>query len=244
MTVLITGAGKGLGRALAVEFSKKGHDLVLVSRNKRDLEETRSLCSTKTEIFNYDISKPENASRLFKSLQKKDIKIDILVNNAGIGYVGLITETSIIQIKELIDTNYMGSVYTTKAFLDEIKSRSGSIIFINSIAGRILIPNFGAYCASKFALDAFAKSLSKEENINIVNVYPGPMNTNFYDNESFKILKKRYFFIDPEIAANKIITKVLKKKKNIVIPSYLRLLILANRIMPGFVRFLFNRFYE
>ena len=76
MTVLITGAGKGLGRALAVEFSKKGHDLVLVSRNKRDLEETRSLCSTKTEIFNYDISKPENASRLFKSLQKKDIKID------------------------------------------------------------------------------------------------------------------------------------------------------------------------
>lgn len=248
-TVLITGAGKGLGRALALEFAREGYRLVLVSRTLKDLKVTAAIArknGVRADYYPVDVTKLGEVERLKRTLSKKRLIIDILVNNAGIGFFGEIKDMGIGKMAAMMEVNYMGCVYFTKTFLDDLISRKGTLAFINTVAGKILVPKFGAYCPTKAALDFFGRALAKElkGKVKVVNVYPGPLKTGFWKDKSFNTLKRRFFFSEPAAVGEKVVKAIIKGKGTVVVPGWLNLLLLANKVSSDLVYWIFKKIYK
>lgn len=248
-TVLITGAGEGLGRELALEFAKQGYRLVLASKTPNNLKVTAALAKSRNAQVDYytvDVTKLGEVERLKRTLSKKKLIIDILVNNAGIGFFGEIKDVGIEKIAAMMEVNYMGSVYFTKTFLDDLISRKGTLAFINTVAGKIPVPKFGAYCPTKAALDFFGRALAKElkGKVKVVNVYPGPLKTGFWKDKSFNTLKRRFFFSEPAAVGKKVAKAIIKGKGTVVVPGWLNLLLLANKVSSDLVYWIFKKIYK
>ncbi|MBI2176234.1 SDR family NAD(P)-dependent oxidoreductase [Candidatus Woesearchaeota archaeon] len=248
-TVLITGAGKGLGRALALEFARKGYRLVLVSKTHADLKITAAIArksGAHADYYLVDVTKLDDVERLKRTLSKKKLVIDLLINNAGIGFFGEIKSTDISKISSMMSVNYLGGVYFTKVFLNDLISRKGTLAFINTVAGKILVPKFGAYCPSKAALDFFGRALAKElkGKVKVVNVYPGPLKTGFWKDKSFSQLRRKFFFNEPAAVAGRITESIIKGRGTVVVPGWLNLLLLANVASNDFVYWLFKKIYK
>ena len=184
MKALVTGASSGIGRDMARELSKKGYDLVLVSRDedklkklKEELEENK----TEVEVIAMDLSVEENC----KELHKKVDNIDILINNAGFGDCGNFTKTSLEKEISMIKTNVIAYHILTKLYLIDMKARnSGKILNVASIAGFMPGPLMSTYYATKGYVvrlsEGIREELKKEKsNVRISILCPGPVNTNF-----------------------------------------------------------------
>ncbi|MDE7308812.1 MAG: SDR family NAD(P)-dependent oxidoreductase [Lachnospiraceae bacterium] len=168
-TVIITGASKGIGRACAIEFAKKGYSLFLTSCNHSDmLEETASyarkyggtvITAPKVNIGNYQLCR----DKIWDKIQEMDLKIDILVNNAGISHIGLLQDMSYEEWKNLIDIN-LGSVFTMcrHAIPFMQKEGHGKIVNISSVWGNTGASCEVAYSASKGGINSFTRALAKE----------------------------------------------------------------------------------
>lgn len=184
MKALVTGASSGIGRDMARELSKKGYDLVLVSRDedklkklKEELEENK----TEVEVIAMDLSVEENC----KELHKKVDNIDILINNAGFGDCGNFTKISLEKEISMIKTNVIAYHILTKLYLIDMKARnSGKILNVASIAGFMPGPLMSTYYATKGYVvrlsEGIREELKKEKsNVRISILCPGPVNTNF-----------------------------------------------------------------
>ena len=161
---LITGASRGIGRAIAIEFARAGYDLTLCCiRNieslehlAKDLEDTYKM---KCEAFQADVSDPAAVRELFSKIDPPSV----LINNAGISYVGLITDMSDEDWAHTIDTNLSSVFYMCRAAIPHMLSEfSGKIINVSSVWGESGASMEVAYSASKGGLDAFTKALAKE----------------------------------------------------------------------------------
>ncbi|MGJ7911584.1 SDR family NAD(P)-dependent oxidoreductase [Neobacillus sp. LXY-1] len=186
-TILITGAGSGLGKELAFLFSKKGYHILLSGRSaekllsvKNEIEEAGG----KADTLPLDIRNPEEISKKIEEISK-NFQIYGLVNNAGVGHFGPFLETSVAQILEMCETNILGTLFITKAILPILQSNGeGQIMNIISTAGLRGKVNESVYAASKFAIRGFTESLQKElegSGIKINAVYMGGMNTPFWE---------------------------------------------------------------
>lgn len=182
--VWITGASSGIGKALAIELSKKNTKLILSSRNEAALNQVKKECENSSTIkilpldlenYNNMSSKVEEALLLFGS-------IDVLFNNGGISQRSLVKDTSIDVDKRIMDINYLGTVALTKALLSHfIKKNSGHFVVTTSIVGKIGTPLRSSYSASKHALHGFFDSLRAEtyqNNIKVTLACPGFVQTN------------------------------------------------------------------
>lgn len=163
---LITGAGKGIGKALAIAFAKEGIHVALVSRTNSDLEnvakEVRSY-GVEAIIAIADVSNLESVNKSADLVLKTFGNIDILINNAGIAKFGNFMDLDPASWKEIINVNLLGSYYVTRAFLPQmIENKMGDIINISSTAGLNGNPLTSAYSASKFGLNGMTDSLMKE----------------------------------------------------------------------------------
>lgn len=129
-------------------------------------------------VAELDITSDASVKALTEQIIKEEGSLDILVNNAGVMYVGITEAYSLEQVKEQFDTNFFGVVRTSKAFLPLLKnSDDGVIINISSLAGRLVFPYFGIYCASKFALEAYSEALKyelKPLGVDVSIIEPGP----------------------------------------------------------------------
>ncbi len=184
MTIIITGASKGLGLAIAEIFAADGkpHTFFLCARNKKNLEEAATHLQNqyqqiKLYTFTCDISVKEDVLAFATYILQQTNKIDILINNAGLFIPGRISEEADGALDAMMQTNLYSAYYLTKALLPAMKTeKKGHIFNICSIASLQALPDSFSYSISKVALMGFSKNLReelKQDNIKVTTVYPG-----------------------------------------------------------------------
>ncbi|QCE40695.1 3-ketoacyl-ACP reductase [Psychroserpens sp. NJDZ02] len=171
---IITGGGRGLGKATAIAFAKEGIDVAITGRNEAVLKATVA----ELRVFGvnaiysvFDVSNYEEVKRSIKTIVETLGTVDILVNNAGIAAFGTFNEMEVSQWSQIIQTNVMGMYYVTKEVLPHlINKNEGDIINVSSTAGLSGNASTSAYSASKFAVIGLSESLMKEVRKNNIRV--------------------------------------------------------------------------
>ena len=204
MNYLITGAGSGIGRAIAIELSKNGHTCFLLGRNESNLKETQTLLfNNNHQIFLADLTNETSIENLLKA--NLDLELDGIIANAGIGGENNFGKDD--RWKEIIDTNLTGTYLTVQYFLPALKRSENiykQIIITSSVLARLGVANYSAYCASKAGLLGLMRSWAVEyapENILVNAICPGWVNTDMAQNglqgiaDGIGITKNEFFDI-------------------------------------------------
>jgi len=190
--VLITGSSTGFGRLFTDTLARKGHTVFATmrdpaGRNAKNASEIRTLAqkdSLPIHVLELDVTDDASVARAVDAAVAKAGRIDVAINNAGYVLSGLSEAVTTEQAQRLMDTNFLGAVRVNRAVLPHMRrQRSGVLIHISSAAGRIIAPSMGFYCASKFALEAFAEAYSYElagQGIESVIVEPGQYETSIF----------------------------------------------------------------
>lgn len=192
-TVFITGGSRGLGLALAREFIRHGARVGICARDAVALERAQEeLTGRGGKIFAIpcDLSDRKEAEQAIYRTQQEFGEIDVLVNNAGVINVGPLEEMTIADFEEAMQTNYWAALYTTLAVLPQMRARkTGRIVNIASVGGKISAPHLLPYSASKFALVGLSMGLRTElakDGVTVTTVCPGLMRTGSPRNATFK----------------------------------------------------------
>ncbi|HEX8412228.1 MAG TPA: SDR family NAD(P)-dependent oxidoreductase [Thermoanaerobaculia bacterium] len=182
-TVVITGASSGIGRATALEMARRGANVVLAARRVERLEEVAAECralGVTALSVTTDVTKPEDCRRLIDAVGS----VDVLVNNAGFALFAAVAEANADGLREMMETNYFGTVHCTQAVLPQMLARrEGTIVNVASIAGLMGYARMGGYCATKFALVGFTEALRDEvigSGVKVALVCPGTTDTDFF----------------------------------------------------------------
>lgn len=183
-SILVTGSNKGIGLATALVLGRAGH---MVYATMRDLNRGAELKDAITkeelpiEIHAMDVDSDQSVASAISAIRSRAGFIEVLVNNAGIERRGSIEELSMEDFKAAMETNYFGALRCIRALLPEMrKRRTGCIVNVTSVAGRIAITPLAPYTASKFALEALSEVLAQEVkpfNIRVAIVEPGIIDT-------------------------------------------------------------------
>ena len=233
MKALVTGASSGIGENICYELSKRGYDIILVARGKKELERVAKKIKTNTQIINMDLSSEEDVKGLYKQVKKENI--DILVNNAGFGLFGLFHDTNLDRELEMIDVNVKAVHILTKLFIkDFVKRDSGYILNVASSAGFMAGPKLNTYYATKNYVVSLTEAIYEElrqekSNVHISALCPGPVNTNFNKVAGGSFTVKA---LTPEYVAKYAVNKMFKKKLIIIPKLSMKLGVYAARVMP------------
>ncbi len=214
--VIITGASKGYGFNISKKFLIKGANIVICSRNLKDIKTAYSKLvkikkkNQKILYFASDVSKITDVKNLISQTIKKFKKIDILINNAGIyGPKGKIEKINLDEFVKTININLLGSIYLCKEIIPHLKkNKQGKIIQLSGGGAASPLPFISAYAASKAAIVRFVENLSvelKSDKIDINAVAPGPLNTGMLD----EVIKS-----GPKVVGKSFYQKSLLQKKN------------------------------
>lgn len=252
-TVWITGASSGIGRALAIEFSKHGTRCILSARNVEALEETKRLCDNTDSHIVLPIDLTDQQKVEYASRQVQELGgIDILINNAGVSQRSKVEKTEMVVYRNLMEINYFAVVRLTKLVLPEmIKQGKGSIVTISSIAGKVGPPYRAGYAASKHALHGFFDSLRAEtshKGIHTLVVCPGYINTPIAHN-ALAGNGQKYNKRDAENAngleaddlANRILRAIEKKKTEVYFGKFEVNAVRLKRFLPGILTKMLNK---
>jgi short-subunit dehydrogenase len=187
--VIVTGASSGIGRAIALEFGRRGARAALASRNRQALEEVAALIKAaggSAVVIPTDATAEGAVKHMADEAIRELGGIDILVNNAGQGLSATIGDASSADVEALFALNVLAAAAAIRAVVPIMRAqRSGMIINISSMAGRVVVPRIGYYSASKFALTAIGDALRMEEShrgIKVMNVFPGTTRSSFGEN--------------------------------------------------------------
>ena len=179
-TMFITGASSGLGKATATLFADRGWNVIATMRQPES--ETDLTQRLNVHLLPLDVTNP---AQINATVQRAIAlhPIDVVVNNAGYGLIGALEAISDEQIMQLVNTNMLGVIRVTKAFLPHLREKkSGRIISITSMGGLIAFPLYSIYHATKWAIEGWSESMSFElarHNIGIKTVSPGAIATDF-----------------------------------------------------------------
>lgn len=185
---VVTGAGKGIGRASAYALAQEGAHVVITSRTEADLNALAARIaaldnSAQALAVAADASLEADVNRVAQTALERFGQVDILVNNVGVGKNGTIASLTTADYDWIMNTNMRSTWLFTKAFMPPmIERRSGNIIFVSSVAGINGLPNEPIYCATKFAQIGFAQSIDYEcypSNVKVSVIAPGGTNTDY-----------------------------------------------------------------
>jgi short-subunit dehydrogenase len=257
---LITGAGSGIGRSLALELATSGCSLALVDWNKDSLEETKQLVRKKNisvSTHPFDISDREKIAALPKEVLEFHKQIDIVINNAGVSVVGAVEEVDDNDWNWGLDILLNSVIHMTTAFLPHLKQRpEAAIVNVSSIFGLFSVPRQSIYNVGKFGVKAFTESLSLELKVSnspveAYCVFPGHIGTNIYNSSRFKSFEPETFFgkastkeeamiafkndapTSPEKAAKVILKNIRKKNNRILIGFDAHFYDITSRLFPN-----------
>lgn len=248
--VVITGAGSGIGRALALQFAGAGARLALSDVNQVGLDETLGLLPEGIEARGYSL---DVSSREAVFAHADDVKRDfgaahVLINNAGATIVGTIAHTSIEEFEWQLGINLWGVIYGTKAFLPiMLEQRDGCIVNISSVFGMIGFPLQGAYNISKFGVRGFTECLWTElegTGVQAVCVHPGGIKTNIEkagrrvkaaggEEEIFASAGEKMLTTPPEECATDILAGLRRGQRRILTGNKSSTIFWMSRLLPN-----------
>jgi len=252
--VVITGAGSGIGRALAKSICKEKTDIALIDVDTAGMEETKRQIDlagygNRVETYKLDISNREDVQNTSNEIFSSFQAVDILINNAGVASSGDILDLNFKTFDWTMNINLFGTIYMTNAFLPFLlKQEEASIVNVSSVYGLMGMPFHAAYCTSKFAVRGFSEVLRQElygSGVSVSIVFPGGIKTNIARNARSdinidqKLLEKgveveeKSFKTSPEVAAKKIITGIKKKTPRIYIGGDAVKVNMLTRFAPG-----------
>ncbi|MBI4418285.1 MAG: SDR family NAD(P)-dependent oxidoreductase, partial [Ignavibacteriales bacterium] len=186
MVALVTGSGKGIGRAVAERFAHAGASIALNARTRRDLETVQSEIIARggrAVIAQGDITNEESLGKVFEQVDREFGRLDILVNNAGIGRFAPVRDLRVDDFDAMWNLNIRALFQCTKLALERMERQaSGTIVNVSSLAGRNAFIGGAGYAATKWALIGFSRCLMlevREKNIRVIAVCPGSVDTTF-----------------------------------------------------------------
>jgi short-subunit dehydrogenase len=182
--IVITGAASGIGAELAKIFAANGGRIALLDFDLKSLDKfTTKMKNKYTRVFSHlcDVSSQDDCIKAIQAVILHWGRIDILINNAGITQRGSFLDTDISVFRKVMEVNFFGSLYCTKAALPQIIDNKGAIVVMESVAGVTPLPGRTGYCASKHALHGLFSTLRTElrnTGVHVMNVCPGFIKTN------------------------------------------------------------------
>lgn len=250
-TVVITGGSRGLGLALARTFLKRGTRVALLARDPEALQRAHQLLAGMGHVLvrPCDVRDQNQVQEAINEIRNQFGGIDVLVNNAGTLTVGPMDTMTADEYRESLDVFFWGPLHTTLAALPEMrKRRSGRIVNISSIGGKISVPHLLPYGVGKFALAGFSEGIRAElmrENVYVTTVYPGLMRTGSPRNAEFKGKHRAEYTwfllsdampglsINADRAARQIVRACEYGKAELIITLPAKVAIKLHQLLPG-----------
>lgn len=254
--IAITGGTDGIGKALVIEFLKRGAKVATCSRTIEKLDQLKEECSDKMLLAVVaDVSKEEDCKNFIAATLTEFKKIDVLINNAGISMRALFKDTDLKTIHQLMNVNFWGSVNCTKFSLESIMQHKGTIVGVSSIAGFRGLPGRSGYSASKFAINGWLEALRTElldSGVNVMWVCPGFTKSNIRNaalNQDAKPQGESPLNEDKLMSAEEcalhIIKAIEKRKRTLVLTATGKQTVFLNRFFPALAdRLTRNFFYK
>ena len=244
--VIITGASSGIGKACAGTFLKNGYSVVISGRNSAKLNEVALALDpsgNRLLAVTADVSKEDDCKTLIQAAVQKFGRIDVLINNAGISMRALFADLDLSVIRQLMDTNFWGTVYCTKYALPYLLEAKGSVVGVSSIAGKKGLPGRTGYSSSKFAMEGFLETLRTEnlkKDLHVLVACPGFTATDIRNTalsadgttqgESPRDEQK---MMTADEVANEIFTAVVKRKRDLILTGNGKLTVWLNKFFPA-----------
>ena len=187
---IVTGAGRGIGKAIALALAQAGANVCVAARTQVEIDRVASeieRLGRKVIAVRADVSRESDVNGMVSKAVQKFGTVDILVNNAGVGYFAKVVDMTAESFDSMWGVNMRGVFLSSRAVLPYmIKQKSGDIVNMSSLAGRNAIVAGAGYCATKWALIGFSRSLMlevRENNIRVITLCPGSVETAFGDHE-------------------------------------------------------------
>ncbi len=240
-TAVITGASRGIGRAVALAAAAKGARVGLIARDKADLEKVLADCGGRGAIAVADVADPAQLSDAITALEAELGPTDILVANAGIGAYGAFVDITAEEIERIVRVNVLGTAHAIHAVVPGmIERRRGHLVTIGSIAGRIGSPFEAIYSATKFAGVGLTESLVVElepYGIGVSMVNPGPVATHFGEARGHPYDRKSPKPVPAEQVATAVMRAVEGKRHEQYVPASFRAAVAIRHLIPPIFRF-------
>lgn len=242
--IVITGAGSGIGRQLAVQFAAENCRLALSDINQEGLDETTALLNLghdRVASYIVDVSDRDRSKKFARDVVEKFGQVDVLINNAGLTSVGPIEEVSYEAFERVINVNMWGVVYGCRAFLPYLKERPESVLAnVSSINGMVPFADNGPYNMSKYAVYGLNETLMlelRDTPVHLLSIHPGGIDTNIANSaidakEETKSAFSKLASTSPEQAAGAIVKAVKARKRYLFIGRDAKFMQLLKRISP------------
>ena len=238
---VVTGASSGIGEATARELASRGASVVLASRAMDKLQALRREISASGGLalaVETDVSDRDSVDGMVGRAVGELGSLDVLVNNAGLGLSGRIAEVRAEDVRHVFEVNAIGPLNCIQSALVHM-GEGGRIINVSSVVGRRAIPKVGAYCASKFALNALSDALRVEvagRGITVTSVYPGTTSTSFRENSRRTRDEKRGWRpkgVTPDKVAQKIADAAERGPRDVYVTLPDRIFVAGVTLFPG-----------
>jgi uncharacterized protein len=242
---ILTGASSGIGRLLAERIAAQGARVALVARRLELLEDLAAkirAAGGEALAVACDVARRDEVFAAAERVRRHFGRLDVLVNNAGYGRHRRFVDWDLDDIERMLQVNFLGSVYWTKAVLpDLIAQGSGWIVFMASVAGRIGVPDESAYVASKFAVVGLAESLScevEDAGVHVLTVCPGAIDTPFFDEEALSrmpaVAKRSMIQADRVVDAT--LAALARGRHEVTVPGSIAVGYVVRALAPEFMR--------
>ena len=252
--VVITGGSDGIGKALVAQFLALGAKVATCGRNENKLSLLAAeFPSSNLFTVQVDVSKQDESEAFIKQVVDNWGRIDVLINNAGISMRALVSEVSVQTLQNVMDINFWGTVYCTKAALASIQQNKGVIVGVSSIAGYRGLPGRSGYSASKFALNGWLEALKTElyaSGTHVMWVCPGFTTSNIRNAALDKNAKAQGespmdegSMMSSEECATHIIHAIENRKRSLVLTFTGKRTVFMNKYFPAWADKLVHQFF-
>lgn len=260
-TVLVTGAGKGIGKATVEHFAQQGWEVLACVRDVADGDSFTTYPSVR--VHKMDVTIAKDIQSVFDGIRERNEKIDVVVNNAGIGLYGPFEDITMADAERVYRINVLGLMAVTQAAIKHMRGQGGgTIVNVSSIGGRMNIPYYATYGSTKAAVESFTEGLQQEIaafGVRLKIVEPGGVATKFFpkavgrvqvtkqyrrrEKKSERLTKKLSFVERPEGVAKVIYKAATSKNNRMRYPTslFVGVMVFGRRLLPDRLYQLFLR---